>query len=178
MKKRILVGLIILLGLILSFLFIVVNKSFDVVFPNYIWEVTEGERESQPKGENLENEKIPDAPDTSEKGLNATTPKGGQLPEYERLSSQSSAGSKEKYSEETTVEEIAKNISFSDKRRILRLVAKRLTADDIKYLLGLLKGGLTESEKQQAVKLALKRFTPEEIEEIRALYKKYKHIAK
>nr|PZN02944.1 MAG: hypothetical protein DIU66_08520 [Bacillota bacterium] len=76
------------------------------------------------------------------------------------------------------VNEIAGNISFADRRRILLLVAKRLSSEDIKYLLGLLKGGLTEEEKKRAIELAYSRFDKQEIEEIKALYAKYRHLAK
>ena len=70
-------------------------------------------------------------------------------------------------------EDLASRVSMEDKRRILQLVMRKLSADDINYLLGLLKGGLTAKEKKQAVELAYKRFTSEEIAEIKSYYKKY-----
>lgn len=99
----------------------------------------------------------------------------GSVPEspQDRVTRQDSENKKD-----IDVDEISKNISFADKRRILLLVAKRLSAEDVKYLLGLLKGGLTESEKREAVKLAFKRFSRDEIDEIRALYEKYRHLTK
>ncbi len=67
----------------------------------------------------------------------------------------------------------AQDLTFEEKRRIVQLVSSKLSASDINYLKGLLKGGLTPEKKRQAVNLALKKFTSQEIKEIRALYHKY-----
>lgn len=79
--------------------------------------------------------------------------------------------------QESITDRLNQAVTFEDKRRILHLVAKKLTADDIKHLTNLLKGGLTPEEKKLAVELARKRFGPDEIKEIRSLYHKYKEYA-
>jgi|LSQX01.1.fsa_nt_gb hypothetical protein len=76
--------------------------------------------------------------------------------------------------EKSVPDKLNQEISFEDKRRIIQMVAKSLTSEDIKYLTNLLKGGLTPEKKKLAVELALKRFGPEEIKEIQNLYHKYK----
>ena len=76
--------------------------------------------------------------------------------------------------EKSVTDKLNQGISFEDKRRIIQMVAKSLTSEDIKYLTNLLKGGLTPEDKKLAVELALKRFGPEEIKEIQNLYHKYK----
>jgi len=73
--------------------------------------------------------------------------------------------------------DLSTQVTFDDKRRIMQLVSSKLTGDDISYLTGLLKGGLTPEEKRLAVDLALKRFTPEEIKEIQNLYYRYQKYA-
>lgn len=75
-------------------------------------------------------------------------------------------------------EKIAQEISFEDKKKIVNLVMSRLSREDISYLAGLARGGLTEEEKKAAVDLAYRRFTPQEINEIKAYYVKYIKKAK
>ena len=89
----------------------------------------------------------------------------------------SSSTQKKAEPQESIPDRLNQAVTFEDKRRILHLVAKKLTADDIKYLTNLLKGGLTPEEKKLAVELARKRFGPDEIKEIRSLYHKYKEYA-
>ncbi|TYP52420.1 hypothetical protein [Thermosediminibacter litoriperuensis] len=177
-RRAIIITLSLLLALIISAHYILVNKAFDLVFPDYPGKVSESGREDQPPDTDI---KPPDMPGSPEVDIHETGPEEGQTspitPAKSEKSKKPSGSTPGKTTEDISIDEISKNISFSDKRRILRLVAGRLTGNDIKYLLGLLKGGLTESEKEEAVKLAFSRFTPEEIEEIRALYKKYKHLA-
>lgn len=69
-------------------------------------------------------------------------------------------------------------IDNSDKNRIMQLILKKLSREDISFLLSLLKDGLTEEEKEKAKFIAYNKFSAEEIEEIKKLYYKYKHLLK
>ncbi|ADL07274.1 hypothetical protein [Thermosediminibacter oceani] len=175
--KAIIITLALFLALIISAYHILVNEAFDLVFPDHPGEVSQSGGQAQPPTDI----KSPDLPRTPEVDVHETGSEEGQTsrgtppPKFEKPEKPlgTTAG---KAIEDISIDEISGNISFSDKRRILWLVVRRLTSDDIKYLLGLLKGGLTESEKEEAKKIAFSRFTPEEIQEIRSLYHKYKHL--
>lgn len=74
---------------------------------------------------------------------------------------------------EKAAEKIEKTIPRSEKDEMMRFVLSRLSADDVRYLSGLLKGGLTAEEKASAKKLAYSRFSSDEIKRVREYYKKY-----
>lgn len=73
-------------------------------------------------------------------------------------------------------DEIANQISDSEKQEIMNLVFSKLSADDIAYLAGLLEGGLTKEEKSSAKQLAYSRFTADEIRRIKEYYNKYNDL--
>jgi len=119
-----------------------------------------------PEGSTPSTPTLPVSPKTDTQNPDTDQNNETPLPEQEETEREKSVSDK-----------LDQVITLEDKRRILQLVSKKLTANDIKYLMSLLKGGLTPDEKKQAVELALKRFSSEEIKEIQNLYHKYKQYA-
>ncbi|MDP4109027.1 MAG: hypothetical protein Q8878_03250 [Bacillota bacterium] len=68
---------------------------------------------------------------------------------------------------------IEDSVTASDKISASALILSKLSSSDIKYLTGLLAGGLTAEEKAAAKKLCFERFSQEDIQKIYSLYKKY-----
>ncbi len=71
-------------------------------------------------------------------------------------------------------QKISDSITREDKRAMAQLVTSHLSAADIKYLSGLISGGLTREERVAAYRLAKQRFTGEELELVSAYYHRYK----
>lgn len=71
-------------------------------------------------------------------------------------------------------EKISDSITRADKRAMARLVTSHLSAADIKYLAGLIAGGLTREERSAAYRLAKQRFSGEELELVSMYYHRYK----
>lgn len=77
---------------------------------------------------------------------------------------------------EAEMTEIQDAISAADKLSASVLVLSKLSPEDIKYLYGLMEGGLTPEEKKEAKSLCYSRFSAEEIAQIYELYTKYASI--
>ncbi len=71
-------------------------------------------------------------------------------------------------------QKISDSITRADKRAMARLVTSHLSAADIKYLAGLIAGGLTREERVAAYRLAEQRFSGEELELVSMYYHRYK----
>lgn len=71
-------------------------------------------------------------------------------------------------------QKISDSITRADKRAMARLVTSHLSAADIKYLAGLIAGGLTREERVAAYRLAKQRFSGEELELVSMYYHRYK----
>ena len=71
-------------------------------------------------------------------------------------------------------QKISDSITRADKRAMARLVTSHLSAADIKYLAGLIAGGLTREERSAAYRLAKQRFSGEELELVSMYYHRYK----
>lgn len=71
-------------------------------------------------------------------------------------------------------QKIADSITREDKYAMVRLITSHLTSADIKYLAGLLAGGLTRDERLLAYRLAKQRFSGEELNTVREYYHRYK----
>ena len=71
-------------------------------------------------------------------------------------------------------QKISDSITRTDKRAMARLVTSHLSAADIKYLAGLIAGGLTREERSAAYRLAKQRFSGEELELVSMYYHRYK----
>lgn len=71
-------------------------------------------------------------------------------------------------------QKISDSITRADKRAMARLVTSHLSASDIKYLAGLIAGGLTRDERLAAYRLAKQRFSGEELELVSMYYHRYK----
>jgi hypothetical protein len=84
-----------------------------------------------------------------------------------------SAGNASSLLSTNEVESIKASVTASDKLAASALVLSKLSGEDIAYLTGLLKDGLTKEEKEAAKQLCFARFGKEDIEKIYALYKKY-----
>lgn len=82
----------------------------------------------------------------------------------------------QKIQNEPIIAENITKIETKDKAEIMKIILKKLSKEDISYLLSLAKDGLTQEEKERAKALAYQRFTREEIEEIKRLYEKYRHL--
>jgi hypothetical protein len=127
----------------------------------------EEELQQLEKGElQVEGQKTQEEEDQDQAEDHKTTEQGKQDPSQE-------AGHDIDKQRQEQDNKSSQDLTFEEKRRIVQLVSSKLSASDINYLKGLLKGGLTPEKKRQAVNLALKKFTSQEIKEIRALYHKY-----
>lgn len=71
-------------------------------------------------------------------------------------------------------QKISDSITRADKRAMVQLVTSHLSASDIKYLAGLIAGGLTGEEWRKAHRLAKQRFSGEELELVSMYYHRYK----
>ncbi len=71
-------------------------------------------------------------------------------------------------------QKISDSITRADKRAMARLVTSHLSASDIKYLAGLIAGGLTREERLAAYRLAEQRFSGEELQLVSMYYHRYK----
>ena len=71
-------------------------------------------------------------------------------------------------------QKISDSITRADKRAMARLVTSHLSASDIKYLAGLIAGGLTREERSAAYRLAKQRFSGEELDLVSMYYHRYK----
>ncbi len=157
-------------GLIALAVILVILASSYYVFVNKFYDMTEKliiENVKAPEAENLppQRPQNPQSPASSEPPATS-----GESSVKEPASMPQKEPKKEEGSSD---KDLSVQVTFNDKRRIMQLVSSKLTGDDISYLTGLLKGGLTPEEKKLAVDLALKRFTPEEIKEIQNLYYRY-----
>jgi hypothetical protein len=170
MKKRLILKIIVLLFFITAFISIVyyymITKAFDIA-TNLLPE-DENYKESTVTGSGREPQEKP----AHDGGGQILVPGSQGVP---------GAGNEEKpqtltpsQEKQPGVSNLQEQVTFEDKRRIIQLITRKLSSSDIKYLLSLAKGGLTEDEKKRAVKLAYERFTPEEINEIKILYARYK----
>jgi len=160
-----LIALAVILVILASSYYVFVNKFYDMTEKLIIDNVKAPEAESNVP----QNPDAPQLPAESE-----PSQEGSKLPAKEPVSiPQNEPGDKANSSDK----DLSVQVTFNDKRRIMQLVSSKLTGDDISYLTGLLKGGLTPEEKKLAVDLALKRFTPEEIKEIQNLYHRYQKYA-
>lgn len=115
-----------------------------------------------------ENESPDDQNDEAEKA--ETPPSGG---DKAAPKNNADSGTARKQTVKKAAEKIEKTIPRSEKDEMMRFVLSRLSADDVRYLSGLLKGGLTAEEKASAKALAYSRFSAEEIKRVREYYKKY-----
>lgn len=158
-------------GLIVLAVILVILASSYYVFVNKFYDMTEKLI--------LENVKAPEAENPPPQ--NPQSPAGSEPPATggESSAEKPAAPSQKEPEKEanSSDEDLSSQVTFNDKRRIMQLVSSKLTGDDISYLTGLLKGGLTPEEKKLAVDLALKRFTQEEIKEIQNLYYRYQKYA-
>jgi preprotein translocase subunit SecF len=165
-RKRIYIFIFILL-LICSGYYIFINKAFDItqklIYDSVIQQAevqTEDITSTSESDGQTSHENMPESEATQQGNQTSNENKDGVYIDDEPKGDKAYDKSKD--------------ISFEDKRRIIQLVSKKLSSEDIKYLRGLSKGGLTPHKKKLAVELALKRFTSQEIKEIQALYAKYK----
>jgi hypothetical protein len=69
--------------------------------------------------------------------------------------------------------ELQGKVTVADRMRALNIVRKKLSAEDIRQLIGWASGGITVDEKEEISKLLRARLSPEEINEVKALYNKY-----
>lgn len=70
-------------------------------------------------------------------------------------------------------ENVKENISFSEKTKVMTVMLKRLSVDDIKTLQQLANGGLSVEKKREAKAIILEKLTEEEYDELIKIAKKY-----
>ena len=75
-------------------------------------------------------------------------------------------------------EKVSEGVSRSDKVAIARLIATRLTKQDISLLMAMASDGLTGIEIRDAARIAKARFTAEEIEQVKVFWHRYKESVK
>lgn len=163
-----LIALAVILVILASSYYVFVNKFYDMTEKLILENVKAPEAENPPP-QSPQNPQSPQSPAGSEPPAT-----GGESSAEKPAAPSQKEPEKEANSSD---EDLSSQVTFNDKRRIMQLVSSKLTGDDISYLTGLLKGGLTPEEKKLAVDLALKRFTQEEIREIQNLYYRYQKYA-
>ena len=70
-------------------------------------------------------------------------------------------------------EEVKEDISFSEKTKVMTVMLKRLSVDDIKTLQQLASGGLTLEKKKEAKAIILEKLSEKEYDELIEIAKKY-----
>jgi len=70
-------------------------------------------------------------------------------------------------------EQVKEDISFSEKTKVMTVMLKRLSVDDIKTLQQLAGGGLTLEKKKEAKAIILEKLSEKEYDELIAIAKKY-----
>lgn len=71
---------------------------------------------------------------------------------------------------------VTETVTYDDKEAMMQLIASRLTAADVKYLSGLIAGGLDGEEISKAYKIAKSRFSKEELAKVREYWHRYKSM--
>ncbi|THF80831.1 hypothetical protein [Cohnella fermenti] len=113
------------------------------------------------------------SPDKSPDAQSGKDGEGGKLPEASASPSTEAAPT---YSAEISTdkaEQVKEDISFSEKTKVMTVMLKRLSVDDIKTLQQLANGGLTLEKKKEAKALILEKLTEEEYDELIEIAKKY-----
>ncbi len=75
-------------------------------------------------------------------------------------------------------DKVQESVERSDKDKMMKLISSRLSSGDVKYLMGLIKGGLTPEEISAAARLAYSRFSAEEITQVKTYWHRYKNSIK
>ena len=74
------------------------------------------------------------------------------------------------------VKEVIDVVPSSDKRAMTNLVMSNLKAGDINYLMGLVLDGVSGSDLAEAKRIAIERFDGAELEIVQSYYEQYKHL--
>lgn len=132
---------------------------------------------------------VPDAPDSSAGQAQTPAAPPSSAPASSAPSSAApspsspapAASSNEAAEPETRTEvvdkmtqKISDSITREDKRAMTRLITSHLGSSDIKYLAGLISGGLTREERTAAYRLAKQRFSESELDIVSSYYHRYK----
>jgi len=131
---------------------------------------------------------VEDTPGTEQpdKATGTDEPKSSQETEKEPVdknnkpneeSKPSNTGEKDSgYKAEVSVEkakQVQESVTLSEKAKLMSILLKQLSVEDIKLLQQLASGGLSKEDKKKARSLILQKLTPEQYDELIQIAKKY-----
>lgn len=193
-KKRLIIwAVVIILLAVLGFsaykfaLRFIGRKAVDVIITNQINSMLDSGEVTLEELEEIitedETEAVPVSDETGEK--EKTTDSTVTAPQKTEQKTEKKTEAKKPASTQTrkdivdrTKFKVTKDISDEDTEAVAKLIGSRLSASDIKYLSGLLAGGVTGEEISAAARLAYSRFTAEEITQVKMYWHRYKNKIK
>lgn len=108
-------------------------------------------------------EKTEEAPKTEDK-----------KPQKEETPTPPSSEKKKEELVNKATEKVSEGVSRADKVAIARLIATRLTKEDVNLLMAMAADGLAGTEIRDAARIAKARFTSEELEQVKVFWHRYK----